>query len=442
MQLELIRDGDGAQSITIYIPSRDFAKSARDDHPNFKTIKRTAFEYDAIQDEQPLTIEQEQSLIDLFDIADAIDRRFARLDSRYTVRKGMLCKDNDPLPEDDPWVQQVMSFVIAGEEDYRPLIAFRDKLDANPNEHSREQFFNFLSQYPITITDEGDVVLYKGVNIRHAESESYEELARYAYESCSGGPDTIVDDEEQPDGKIKQGIGSVVEHPRSLVHFDPSRACSNGLHCGTYQYASGYGNKVLRVIVNPRDVINVPNHDHKVRVCRYEVDDVAENGAYSEALLIRDYGTQTSVPTEAPYVPPKATYDVDEGQDPVDYGLALIDELAEEPVYAECGEYEDDCECCVTCECVECSCEDDKEEDGELVVASPWSPEPSLSAPKPPRKRYPSPARWEEIQIERKARKKGIATLAAREGWILDSGIDEELPDPQERKSWLIAPKA
>lgn len=510
VQFELIQDGD-EQSITVYIPRLDFVRSVRSDQGPFKAIKRLAFEYDSIQDGVPedaegrscpgreLTDEENQRLIDLFEVEKAIQRRFVRLGERFAARNGIIYKDGDPLDANDPWAKQVLAFVEQDVEDWKPLVAFQDKLDSNPNAHSRDQFYDFLTKYPITITEDGDVVLYKGLNRRGEQTGYYynentnptsDDEVRYPYQSCSAGPDTIVDDEVQPNGRIKQGPGAVVEHPRSKVHFDPSRACSNGLHCGTYSYASGFGSVVVRVLVNPRDVVNVPTHDHKVRVCRYHVLDVAEHDYSSEALLVHDTSTISGTvtadidPSEAPYVPSAATYDVDEGEtvpemisDLTD-GYSASDAQADQDAYettldpapnphdlrddepddieeercCDCEELDDDCVCeaedydfCDDCERLTCECLSDAGQIEEDMMTSLSTPMPErqdyremfpTEPTKAPRKRYPAPAKWAAIQTERKTRKKGIAKLAEREGWVLDGD------DPSERKSWVIPPRS
>lgn len=91
-------------------------------------------------------------------------------------------------------------------------------------------------------------------------------------------------------GHIPNPLGAVIEIPRSQV--DPSRdqGCSVGLHVGTWDYArdfarSSFG-KVLTVAFNPRDVVAVPRDCGyaKMRVCRYQVLDVAE-AEHDMALL-------------------------------------------------------------------------------------------------------------------------------------------------------------
>lgn len=442
----MIRMRDGKATITVYVDERDFAQSMPSDHPHFEKVDALVQQFAARDDQgESLTDEENDELLALFQVEKTVNDALDRLSERYHVKSGVLYKDNDPLDNASPWVKQVLRFRDEGVLDWAPLIRYQENLDANPNQHSRDQLFShFLANYPVTITEDGMLVLYKGV--QHRDPENDDDL--YIFQSTTGGPNTIVDDEVQPNGYIKQGIGSVVEHPRSKVHFDPSRACSNGLHCGTYAYASRYGNVVLRVIVNPRDVVNVPNHDHKVRVCRYVVDGLAVAGEYQEAVLVQqrnvvDDGvsavTRVQDPGDPVPVPAEATYDGQEGQDTGD------------DVYEaqNASDHAIDCPGCDDCLDVE----PEESEDGDVEDAD-HEPLPMLyrgeiinqldnnqevtpvttAAPKAARKRYPSPAKWAELVERKTRRRKSIASLAP-DNWVQTGD------DPNERKSWEVTPR-
>lgn len=432
MQLELVTKGDGTQAITVYFELGP-VKTAQSDHPHFKAIKRRAFELDAIQEGngvpgRSLTSDEIQSLLDLFHIDHGYNIHIQRLSDRYTYSNGILYKDGDPMPENDLWATQVKRLVEEGRLEWGPLIRFAEKLDANPNEHSREQFYGWLQHHPFTITEEGDVVAYKGVKRR----SSGDDLEDYPYESLRSGPDTIVDDELQPAGRIKQGIGSVVEYPRSKVHFDPKKACSNGLHVGSYDYACSFGTTRLRVVINPRDVVNVPNDDMKVRVCRYLVLEEAADGEYKEAILVRQHNV-----TDGGIGSQLAEVELVPGEKPHEIVRNVTEEsqrLSEDEVrdLDQFGEVQDDWYC-FGCEYRhDGNCEDPQD--------AP-DPEPTVEkAPRGRRNRYPSPAKWDDTVRTAKRRKKGVkglVALANSNGWTLIV----ENNDPYERKSWRILSK-
>ena len=103
---------------------------------------------------------------------------------------------------------------------------FMENVAANPNEHSREQLFDWLRDREFTITSNGCFIAYKGVWERDADAED-----NYPYQSCSRG-DAIVDGERFT-GAIPNGVGVTIEMPRGDVQHNPAAGCSTGLHVGT-----------------------------------------------------------------------------------------------------------------------------------------------------------------------------------------------------------------
>lgn len=221
---------------------------AANTHPNFEEIIRRA----ALGDE---------SVVELFDVSKTVEKKFEDLSERISVRGGRVYFDRDEITDQPALTSQIVSFLQDG-EDFGPLVNFYEKLMSNPNEHSREQLFRWLDTHKFTITDDGDIVGYKGVSV---DSDGI-------YRSIHAGP-AIVDG-EPVNGYVPNQIGSVIEMPRKDVTFDPAHGCSTGLHVGTWEYASGFSRgTVLEVHVNPRDVVSVPTdcNDAKVRTCRYAV---------------------------------------------------------------------------------------------------------------------------------------------------------------------------
>jgi hypothetical protein len=218
---------------------------ANDDHPNFKAIWRKVCDND------------DEGLTDLFSIPKSIEIKFQRLSERVTVREGRIYLDNDPV--DNALTQQVLKFLDDGREDWEPLVKFFEKVQANPSEHSRAQLYAFLKDHDLDLTNEGDLITYKSVR--------QDFLSDHAGHGFSDGV-------EYKSARIPNNIGSIVEMPRSEVRDDPAQDCSVGLHVATLNFARGYlsGGKVLKLVVNPRDVVSVPHRDTaKVRVCRYTV---------------------------------------------------------------------------------------------------------------------------------------------------------------------------
>lgn len=263
--------------ITVYLKSGKQVIAA-DSHPNYKKIVIAAIDGDDDQVEE------------LYDAAASISKAFNRLTERITVSDSKLYVDGDVM--DDSLANQIIRFLDEGLE-LSPLVNFLEKILANPNEHSRTQAWDWLRAHDFTITDDGDIIGYKGVYGSHSV-EGYEGVG-----TSSQRGHAIVDGVEM-NGYIPYPVGAVVEMPRSEVMHDPRSSCSAGLHVGTFEYAKSYAKKeMIEVLVNPRDIVSVPTDGGggKVRVCRLKVvgpvtkphdnplrDKLAEKPAQSEAV--------------------------------------------------------------------------------------------------------------------------------------------------------------
>lgn len=226
--------------------------SAADSHPNYKEIVR-------------LALEDDESVKDLFDVSVAVAKKFDQLSERVSVHDGRVYLDNEEVPS--ALNAQIVEFYQEG-LDFTPLVNFYEKLAQNPNKESIEQLYAWLDAHKFTITPEGDILGYKGVQKNNDGT----------YESVNHGR-AIVNGQEY-NGAIPNTIGDVVTMPRGDVQFDPDVGCSTGLHVGTWNYASGWSRgAVLEVAVNPRDVVSVPTDcgAQKLRTCRYVVTGVTES---------------------------------------------------------------------------------------------------------------------------------------------------------------------
>lgn len=222
---------------------------------------------------------------DQFDIASGVVKSFNTITDRVSYDGSNVLWDGDPVHS--VLADQLMRAIEDGNPDnYTALAKFWEKLESNPTDHSRNQAYDWLACHKFQITEDGDVVGFKGVN----------SLGDGLYESgwassVSGIPSGYVNGTPIKElSRIPQKIGDIVTMPRSEVVHDPRQACRRGLHVATHSYASGYG-VVLEVHVNPRDIVSVPTDGGgaKVRVCRYTVAGVAgESGSYGSAPVLRE----------------------------------------------------------------------------------------------------------------------------------------------------------
>lgn len=136
--------------------------------------------------------------------------------------------------------------------DAHPLAYFLSNLEKNPSRQSVVELYGFLEANALPITADGCFVGYKAVRHDFLDLHS---------------------------GTISNTPGAIVEMPRNRVDDRSEVSCSFGLHVGSYSYFNSWGDLMLAVKVNPRDVVSVPSdyNQSKMRVCRYEVLHVLKN---------------------------------------------------------------------------------------------------------------------------------------------------------------------
>jgi hypothetical protein len=260
-QVHHVKSADGQQSLTIF-PADGNPIIVTGDHPHFDAILADAHEGDP------------DALRALADTTHVVSTYMDPLSERVSTANGRIYFDGDEL--DTSLTQHLLRMIGEDSDNWESLVNFLEKLYTNPSDAAREQLYDWLRARPFGITEDGDLIGYKGVNaIDYGEYDA-------EFASCWNGPAHINGDEYVPNqeednpGGVPQSVGDVVTLARSEVDPDSYVECSEGLHVGTYDFASGYGDTMLRVIVNPRDVVGVPSGvsaSRKFRCCRYVIDE-------------------------------------------------------------------------------------------------------------------------------------------------------------------------
>lgn len=143
--------------------------------------------------------------------------------------------------------RRIVSDIGTGKFDNR-YVEFMRKLMLNPSYKSVEMLYDFLEHNKFEILENGNILAYKG--LKRTEN---------------GPRDWFT-------GLVPNWANTTVTMPRNMVEDDPTKACSQGLHIASKEYARDYGN-VVEVSVDPADIVSVPyNYNNKkCRCCRYEV---------------------------------------------------------------------------------------------------------------------------------------------------------------------------
>lgn len=203
----------------------------------------------------------DDDLLNLIAPFEAIYKTLTKLSERVARKGSKLLFDGDVV--NNALTAFIIELMNEGKEDsWQAYIRFMEKLYTNPSKASQEHLFHFIESNGLQVTPDGDIVLYKGT-----QEDGYSTREGYG----------IVNGVEIEHGKLLNGLGSIIEIPRSKVDENRAQTCSTGLHVGAFEYVTGqyYSQwpKVWTVIVNPRDVVAVP-HDFKsskIRVARYVV---------------------------------------------------------------------------------------------------------------------------------------------------------------------------
>lgn len=240
--------GEKVDNIVVFNPDLDPPIFEADsNHPHWQTIL-VGLEHN------------DPSIFELFDVQGGMVKRLKALSDRVEYDGTNILFDGDVI--NSALSDQILRFIKQGVGDYAPLVRFWEKLASNPNEHSREQLYRWLKTHNFTITNDGDIVGYKGVKIVDEDS----------YVSVNAGKATV--NGKAVSGQIPNNPGSIITMPRSEVQHDPAVGCHTGLHVGTWDYANSFTRgAVLEVHVNPRDVVSVPTDcsDAKMRCCKYKI---------------------------------------------------------------------------------------------------------------------------------------------------------------------------
>ena len=100
---------------------------------------------------------------------------------------------------------------------------------------------------------------------------SLDELQANLDELIDGDASSVFTDLHTHSMEIR--LGETVHMTRSECDSDPRASCSHGLHVGATSYVESFANSesvVLVCLVNPMNVVAVPNHDNsKIRVTEY-----------------------------------------------------------------------------------------------------------------------------------------------------------------------------
>lgn len=166
---------------------------------------------------------------------------------RVTVTGNTVLLDGRELHSAE--AKKLVDLVSEGATNIDRWFRFIEKLYNNPSYHCREQAYNFIAHTGMPMTENGNLIGYKGV------SDDYKD--KYS-------------------GKFDNSVGQVLRMSRTDVDDNPNNGCSAGFHVGSHDYAdnwAGSDGRLMIVEYSPTDIVSVPDESGygKLRVCEYKV---------------------------------------------------------------------------------------------------------------------------------------------------------------------------
>lgn len=272
VQFHLVGTGD-LSSIIVVVDGEMY--TADNTNPQFTRIVERA-------------IAGDPSVVDIIDASVAASTKFQGLSDRVSVSDARVFVDQTEV--DDVFADQIVRFLEEDVEDWKPLVAFLEKVYSNVDAEVRDNLSRWLKAEAFTLLPNGNILGYRGLNDNYTSKHS--------------GPGIV--NGVRVNGHLDNSVGNVVEMDRDMVTADPSVGCAAGLHVGTHNYAKGWGSTVVSVEVNPVHVVSVPFEcsSQKMRVSRYKVLDT---------VVVKDTNAVSG-------------YDYDDYEDEDDYECGYFDD--------------------------------------------------------------------------------------------------------------------
>jgi hypothetical protein len=198
-------------------------------HPSFRTIVRALKRKDWAKVPR------------LFDMAQLIADKSQ---GAVTIKKEGVFYKGTLI--DNSLTQRILSLLREGKP-ISHMLKFMDNLYSNPAPFAITELYDWLAGCKLPITDDGRLTAYKRVRSNY---------------------------KDQYTGTIDNSAGQIVFMKRSDVCTNRNDTCAQGLHFCSVAYLPNYpGDKVMQLVINPADIVSIPNDYSytKGRTWQYEV---------------------------------------------------------------------------------------------------------------------------------------------------------------------------
>ena len=165
-------------------------------------------------------------------------------DDRFEINDGEVSFNGTKL--NNALAERIVQFCKTPTLDPAPVIAFIERVFANPNPSSILDLYEFLTHRNLPIGRNGCFYSYKGITDDYKDCHTQ---------------------------KVDNNLGATPRMERKDVEFDRKVHCGKGYHVGSFSFASGFGKRMTIIEIDPADVISVPEDANcqKMRICGYKV---------------------------------------------------------------------------------------------------------------------------------------------------------------------------
>lgn len=178
--------------------------------------------------------------------------------------------------------------IVANGGDPTHFLRFLLLLSRNPYENSRKQFYDFLERNGCVIYTGPKLVVSAlcdgdGNRTELGDEGSYEIDPTGWVLMYKGVNDNLTD---WYSNRFLNKPGTMFTMDRKKVNDNVNIGCASGFHNGCFEYVAGFGSRKLLTLVNPQDVVSVPNdcNYHKVRAYKYYVMREVDKGTFSPVI--------------------------------------------------------------------------------------------------------------------------------------------------------------
>jgi hypothetical protein len=335
------------KNLTVVANDGTVITSTNCDENTFQEVYRLA-ETDDIEKIKKLLVPelsaQEQNFVEEKNLIDNLDRLFDEYPEYFVKQDNSMYRKGISLSIPKELAKAYLKAVEAWEEDiwddkdlieypvFKTYDNFWSWCSLNPNPQSREDLFTFLKTHGMPITSQGMFLAYRRVRSQGtADTKEFVEFISntflrtkgmwkkdpkeyLVYKLLDGTYSSVWYNTSQPvfgdylgtldhlytnladhvpsqftdnhTGRMDYRIGLEARMERSEGDQSNEVSCSRGLHVASKAYDySGFGDTPILVVVNPRDVLAVPQgEDGKLRTCAFTPVAVLEEDQENQIL--------------------------------------------------------------------------------------------------------------------------------------------------------------